>query len=71
MVKLYQNLSEPDYVSISQCFVHLNDPASAAKLLEDLVSKDEDVSKLAVFVITNITNIAIIMGLRNLFYLLS
>ena len=45
-MKLYQNLSEPDYVSISQCFVHLNDPASAAKLLEDLVSKDEDVSNL-------------------------
>lgn len=43
MVKLYQNLNEPDYISISQCFVHLNDPLSAAKLLKDLISRCDDV----------------------------
>ncbi|CAG8442804.1 7968_t:CDS:10 [Ambispora gerdemannii] len=42
LVKVYQNLEEPDYVSISQCFVHLNDPILAAKLLQDLVSKGDD-----------------------------
>ncbi|CAG8455290.1 13893_t:CDS:10 [Ambispora leptoticha] len=42
LVKVYENLEEPDYVSISQCFVHLNDPISAAKLLQDLVSKGDD-----------------------------
>ncbi|CAG8688334.1 13834_t:CDS:10, partial [Gigaspora margarita] len=42
LVKLYQNLEEPDYISISQCFVHLNDSSSAAKLLQDLVTKCDD-----------------------------
>ncbi|RIB20457.1 armadillo-type protein [Gigaspora rosea] len=42
LVKLYQNLAEPDYISISQCFVHLNDSSSAAKLLQDLVTKCDD-----------------------------
>ncbi|CAG8526274.1 17299_t:CDS:10 [Acaulospora morrowiae] len=42
LVKLYQNLEEPDYVSISQCFVHLNDPISASKMLQDLVNKGDE-----------------------------
>ncbi|KAG9293368.1 hypothetical protein G9A89_007614 [Geosiphon pyriformis] len=49
LVKLYQNLSEPDYTSISQCFVHLNDPISAAKLLQDLVTKGDDVYLLIAY----------------------
>jgi len=42
LVKLYQNLAEPDYVSISQCYVHLNNPIEAARLLKDLVSKEDE-----------------------------
>ncbi|CAG8541004.1 10235_t:CDS:10, partial [Funneliformis caledonium] len=42
LVKLYQNLENPDYVSISQCFVHLNNPIEAAKLLKDLVTKGDE-----------------------------
>ncbi|CAG8444505.1 8265_t:CDS:10 [Diversispora eburnea] len=42
LVELYQNLDEPDYVSISQCFVHLNDPVLAAEMLQDLVNKDNE-----------------------------
>ncbi|ORX85159.1 26S proteasome regulatory complex, non-ATPase subcomplex, Rpn2/Psmd1 subunit, partial [Basidiobolus meristosporus CBS 931.73] len=42
LVKLYQNLNEPDYVSICQCLVHLNDPKSSAQLLRELAEKDDD-----------------------------
>ncbi|CAG8546793.1 14325_t:CDS:10 [Funneliformis mosseae] len=42
LVKLYQNLENPDYVSISQCFVHLNNPIEAANLLKDLVTKGDE-----------------------------
>ncbi|CAB4395122.1 uncharacterized protein OCT59_026377 [Rhizophagus irregularis] len=42
LAKLYQNLAEPDYVSISQCYVHLNKPIEAARLLKDLVSKGDE-----------------------------
>ena len=45
LVKLYLNLEEPDYVSVSQCLVHLNDPAACSDMLKDLVSKNTDVSE--------------------------
>ncbi|KAJ3005211.1 proteasome regulatory particle base subunit [Thoreauomyces humboldtii] len=41
LVKLYQNLADPDYISISQCLLHLNDPSACAELLQTLVAKDE------------------------------
>lgn len=44
LVDLYKNLQEPDYVSISQCLVHLNDPAACSELLRELVNKEDDVS---------------------------
>lgn len=49
LVKLYNNLEEPDYVSVSQCLVHLNDPASCATMLKDLVSKNTDESLLMAY----------------------
>ncbi|KAI8338087.1 armadillo-type protein [Chlamydoabsidia padenii] len=42
LVELYQNLQEPDYISISQCLVHLNDSQSAAKMLKELIEKKEE-----------------------------
>ncbi|CAG8556740.1 11970_t:CDS:10, partial [Acaulospora colombiana] len=42
LVELYKNLAETDYVSISQCFVHLNDPDSASQMLQDLMDKGDD-----------------------------
>ncbi|KAI9206804.1 armadillo-type protein [Polychytrium aggregatum] len=41
LVKLFKNLQDPDYISISQCFVHLNSPSEAGELLQSLVHKDE------------------------------
>ncbi|KAJ3148007.1 proteasome regulatory particle base subunit [Geranomyces variabilis] len=41
LVKLYQNLPEPDYISISQCLLHLNDPTSCSQLLSTLIGLDE------------------------------
>ncbi|KAI8582370.1 hypothetical protein K450DRAFT_228638 [Umbelopsis ramanniana AG] len=49
LVKLYQNLDEPDYVSVSQCLVHLNDPAACSNMLETLVAKNTDESLLMAF----------------------
>ncbi|GAB5594033.1 proteasome regulatory particle base subunit [Umbelopsis nana] len=49
LVKLYLNLEEPDYVSVSQCLVHLNDPAACADMLKDLVSKNVDESLLMAY----------------------
>ncbi|KAI9302563.1 armadillo-type protein, partial [Cunninghamella echinulata] len=43
LVELYQNLEEPDYISISQCLVHLNDSQAAAKLLLGLIEKKNEV----------------------------
>ncbi|CAO3592001.1 unnamed protein product [Absidia cylindrospora] len=42
LVNLYQNLAEPDYISISHCLVHLNDPQSAAQMLKELIEKNDE-----------------------------
>ncbi|KAI7851623.1 armadillo-type protein [Circinella umbellata] len=41
LVTLYRELQEPDYISISQCLVHLNDSSSCTELLRDLIEKDD------------------------------
>ena len=46
LVKLYQNLPEPDHLAISQCLVHLNDTETCSKMLTDLIKKDEVLSFL-------------------------
>lgn len=38
LIKLFSSLPEPDYFSICQCFVYLNDPALASHLLATLLS---------------------------------
>ncbi|KAM0750672.1 26S proteasome regulatory complex, non-ATPase subcomplex, Rpn2/Psmd1 subunit [Meredithblackwellia eburnea MCA 4105] len=38
LIKLFSSLPSPDYFSICQCFVYLNDPALASNLLSSLLS---------------------------------
>ncbi|KAI7883369.1 armadillo-type protein [Mucor mucedo] len=42
LVELYKTLENPDYISISQCLVHLNDPTSCADMLKSLVEKKNE-----------------------------
>ncbi|KAG2231561.1 hypothetical protein INT48_002977, partial [Thamnidium elegans] len=42
LVELYKTLDSPDYISISQCLVHLNDPSSCAEMLKSLVEKKDE-----------------------------
>uniref|UniRef100_A0A8D8S6N1 26S proteasome non-ATPase regulatory subunit 1 n=1 Tax=Cacopsylla melanoneura TaxID=428564 RepID=A0A8D8S6N1_9HEMI len=39
LVRLYHSLSVPDYVSMAQCWIYLDDPDSVAGLLSKLVSE--------------------------------
>ena len=45
LVTLYRKLAVPDYLSISQCLLHLNEPSAAAELLNTL-SKGNEVDQL-------------------------
>lgn len=40
MIKLFESLPSPDYFSITQCFVYLNDPSLASSLLAKLLNLD-------------------------------
>ncbi|KAI8643891.1 armadillo-type protein [Parasitella parasitica] len=42
LVDLYKTLENPDYISISQCLVHLNDSTSCAQMLKSLVDKKDE-----------------------------
>ncbi|KAG0749056.1 hypothetical protein G6F57_002499 [Rhizopus arrhizus] len=42
LVNLYKKLEKPDYISISQCLVHLNDSSSCAEMLKSLVEKNNE-----------------------------
>lgn len=42
LVDLYKTLENPDYISISQCLVHLNDSTSCADMLKSLVDKENE-----------------------------
>lgn len=42
LVDLYKTLENPDYISISQCLVHLNDATSCAEMLKSLVDKKDE-----------------------------
>lgn len=44
LVSLYHDLQEPDYISISQCLVHLNDASACTDMLKNLIEKGEEVS---------------------------
>ncbi|KPV74060.1 uncharacterized protein RHOBADRAFT_49993 [Rhodotorula graminis WP1] len=40
LIKLFESLPSPDYFSITQCFVYLNDPSLASSLLSSLLKLD-------------------------------
>ncbi|KAI8327260.1 armadillo-type protein [Blakeslea trispora] len=42
LVDLYKTLKNPDYISISQCLVHLNDSQSCADMLKSLVEQENE-----------------------------
>ncbi|KAI8977190.1 armadillo-type protein [Mycotypha africana] len=42
LVDLYTSLENPDYISISQCLVHLNDPSSCAVMLKELIEDSNE-----------------------------
>ncbi|OBZ82826.1 26S proteasome non-ATPase regulatory subunit 1 [Choanephora cucurbitarum] len=42
LVDLYKTLKNPDYISISQCLVHLNDSSSCADMLKSLVEQKNE-----------------------------
>ncbi|WFD38391.1 proteasome regulatory particle base subunit [Malassezia japonica] len=41
LVKLFQSLAQPDFFSIAQCYVYLNEPTLASELLQMLVKRAE------------------------------
>ncbi|KAJ3223641.1 proteasome regulatory particle base subunit [Clydaea vesicula] len=41
LANFYHTQTEPDYDSVCQCYIHLNDFAACAELLKSLVEKDE------------------------------
>ncbi|WFD02908.1 proteasome regulatory particle base subunit [Malassezia obtusa] len=41
LVKLFQSLEQPDYFSMAQCYVYLNEPTLASQLLQSLVQRAE------------------------------
>ena len=49
VVELFLALPTPDYFSISKCVIHLNDTSLAAKILQDLVQKEDTKSLLVAY----------------------
>ena len=41
LVKLYMGLSTPDYISVCQCFIFLDDSQAVAEILEKMVKGSE------------------------------
>lgn len=41
LVSMYNELSSPDYFGVVECLMHLNDPASVAKILKKLITGDD------------------------------
>lgn len=42
LVKLYNNLATPDYISVCQCLIFLDEPLQVASILEKLLNKNQD-----------------------------
>ena len=46
LVKLYMGLATPDYISVCQCLIFLDDPQAVAEILEKLVKSSSEDSVL-------------------------
>lgn len=49
LVKIYQGLASPDYLSICQCLMFLDEPKSVASILEKLLQSDDKDNALLAF----------------------
>ena len=49
LVKLYMGLATPDYISVCQCLIFLNDPQAVAEILENLLKSGNSDSSLMAF----------------------
>ena len=49
LVKLYLGLATPDYISVCQCMIFLDDPQGVAEILENLLKSPKDDSSLMAF----------------------
>jgi 26S proteasome regulatory subunit N2 len=47
LVELYRGLSTPDFVSMCQCLIFLDDPLAVADILDKLIHGDHDSSLMA------------------------
>jgi len=45
LISLFRDLDESDYISMTQCFLHLKDSYSCAETLKSLVNGDEVIIK--------------------------
>ncbi|ESO10941.1 hypothetical protein HELRODRAFT_71906, partial [Helobdella robusta] len=47
LVNLYKNLTVPDYISVCQCLIFLDQPMEVATILEKLIQKNEESAVMA------------------------
>jgi 26S proteasome regulatory subunit N2 len=47
LVDLYKRLAVPDYISVCQCLIFLDEPQTVAEILETLIKKTEDSALMA------------------------
>ncbi|CAO2168426.1 unnamed protein product [Urochloa humidicola] len=68
LVKIYQTLPNPDYLSICQCLMFLNEPETVASILDKLISGSQDDALLAyqtAFDLAENENQAFLLNVRN------
>ncbi|XP_006652792.1 26S proteasome non-ATPase regulatory subunit 1 homolog A-like [Oryza brachyantha] len=68
LVKIYQTLPHPDYLSICQCLMFLGEPETVANILDKLLSGSEDDALLAyqiAFDLVENENQAFLLNVRN------
>lgn len=49
LVDMFSSLSEPDYVSMSECFIHLSNPRECASLLKTLLKDNSELKVLMAY----------------------
>ncbi|XP_062226670.1 26S proteasome non-ATPase regulatory subunit 1 homolog A-like isoform X2 [Phragmites australis] len=68
LVKIYQTLPNPDYLSISQCLMFLSEPETVASIMDKLLSGSKDDALLAyqiAFDLVENENQAFLLNVRN------
>ncbi|CAL4997482.1 unnamed protein product [Urochloa decumbens] len=68
LVKIYQTLPNPDYLSICQCLMFLNEPETVASILDKLISGSQDdalIGYQTAFDLAENENQAFLLNVRN------